>query len=207
MSAGGKGFSSHTKAAVAGETTKGITKQVDLGGDVTLELVFIPAGEFKMGSTAAEREWATGIEGGDTPGTARETYEGERPRLMRVKDGFWMGRTEVSVGQFKRFVQATGYVSDAEKPSGTSHCFDPEWKVTAKAPHPWKAMGDKSWRDPNFGFPLRDCYPVVCVSWNDGKNFCKWLTKREREGGRLGEHLEYLSLLKTPSGLRIVQPE
>ena len=33
---------------------------------------------------------------------------------MRVKDGFWMGRTEVSVGQFRRFAEETSYVSDAE---------------------------------------------------------------------------------------------
>lgn len=167
-------------------------KKLDLGGGVSLEMLYIPPGGFKMGSTAAEKAWATGIEGGATPGTARESYEGEHPRAMRIKDGFWMGRTEVSVGQFKRFVSESGYITDAEKPGGKTQVFDPEWKITAKAPpHPWIPLSGKSWRDPNFGFPLRDNYPVVCVSWNDGRAFCEWLTKRERAAGRLPEGLEY----------------
>ncbi len=167
-------------------------KKLDLGGAVSLEVLYIPPGEFKMGSTAAEKAWATGIEGGATPGTARESYEGEHPRAMRVKDGFWMGRTEVSVGQFKRFVEETAYITDAEKPGGKTQVFDPEWKITAKAPpHPWISLKGKSWRDPNFGFPLRNDYPVVCVSWNDGKAFCEWLTKRERAAGRLPNGMEY----------------
>ena len=170
------------------------TRLVDLGGGVTIELVGIPAGEFMMGSTPAEKAWATGIEGGAQPGTSRESFEGEQPRLMRVKDAFWMGRTEVSVGQFRRFVEATGYVSDAEKPGGHAQCFNPEWDgyhIATTMVHPWKPMPGKSWRDPNFGFPLRDSYPVVCVSWNDGRAFAEWLTKKERAAGRLPEGLEY----------------
>ncbi|MEQ2009271.1 MAG: SUMF1/EgtB/PvdO family nonheme iron enzyme [Limisphaerales bacterium] len=170
------------------------TRLVDLGGGVAIELVGIPAGEFMMGSTPAEKAWATGIEGGAQPGTSRESFEGEQPRLMRVKDAFWMGRTEVSVGQFRRFVEATGYVSDAEKPGGRTQCFDPEWDGyhwTTKVVHPWKAMAGKSWRDPNWGFPQRDVHPVVCVSWNDGRAFAGWLTKKERAAGRLPEGLEY----------------
>ena len=48
-------------AAFAEKPTIGTTKQVDLGADVTVKLVFVPAGEFKMGSTPTERKWATGI--------------------------------------------------------------------------------------------------------------------------------------------------
>ena len=178
--------------STAEKPARGASKHVDLGGGVSLEVVYIPPGEFKMGSTAAERAWATGIEGGATPGTVRESYEGEHPRPMRVKDGFWMGRTEVSVGQFRRFVEESGYVTDAEKPGGMTQVFDPNWKISGKMPpYPWISVADKSWRDPAFGFPLRDCYPVVCVSWNDGRAFCKWLTERERKAGRLPEGLEY----------------
>jgi len=61
---------------------------------VALELVYIPPGEFMMGSTPAEKKWATSEEGGALPGTDRESFEGE-PRLTRVKDGFWMGRREI----------------------------------------------------------------------------------------------------------------
>ena len=75
---------------------QGDTKKLDLGKGVNLELVYIPPGKFMMGSTAAEKEWATGIEGGAKPGTVREKYEGE-PRTMRVSKGFWMGRTEVTM--------------------------------------------------------------------------------------------------------------
>ncbi len=165
--------------------------QADLGHDVTLDLVAIEAGEFMMGSTPEERAWATGIEGGATPGTERESYEGDL-RLVRVHDAFWMGRTEVSVGQFNRFVEETGYVTDAEQPGGKTQVFDPEWKISGLAPpHPWISVEDKSWRDPNFGFPLRDRYPVVCVSWNDARAFGAWLTERERVAGRLPDGLVY----------------
>ena len=181
-------------AAPADDPTQGTALQVDLGHDVTLEVLYIPAGQFQMGSTQAEKDWATGIEGGATPGTDRESFEGESPRLMRVKDGFWMGQTEVSVGQFRRFADETGYVSDAEKPGGHTQVFDPEWNgyhLRSGVVHPWKSVADKSWRDPNFGFPLRDSYPVVCVSWNDGRAFCKWLTEKERAAGRLPKGLEF----------------
>ena len=103
--------------ALADEPKQGDAKNLDLGNGVGLELVYIPPGKFMMGSTAAEKEWATGIEGGAKPGTVREKYEGE-PRPMRVSKGFWMGRTEVTMGQFRRFVEETGYVTDAEKPGG-----------------------------------------------------------------------------------------
>ena len=171
----------------AADPMKGDAKLVDLGHGVTLEVVYLPPGEFMMGSTPEERAWATGIEGGATPGTPRESYEGDA-RLTRVQNGFWIGRTEVSVGQFRRFIDETGYVTDAEKPGGETQVFDPEWDGyhwTTQEVHPWKSMKGKSWRDPNWGFPQRDAFPVVCVSWNDGRAFCEWLTRREREAGRL----------------------
>ncbi len=181
-----------TSPAAAEEPKLGSTKDLHLGEEVRLELVYIPPGEFKMGSTAAEEEWATGIEGGAKPGTVRESYEGE-PRKMWVREGFWMGRTEVSFGQFRRFVEDSGYVTDAEKPGGVTQCLDLDWDRyyhKDEVVNPWKPMADKSWRDPNFGIPMQDDFPVVCVSYQDMKAFCRWLTERERAAGRLTEELE-----------------
>ena len=154
---------------------------VDLGKDTKLELVHVPPGEFMMGSTPEEKAWATGIEGGAQPGTERESYEGDMPRKMTVPHAFWMGRTEVTVGQFRQFVEATGYLTDAEKPGGRTQCFNPTWtsyNLRTSVVHPWDPMPGKSWRDPNFQFSLQDDYPVVCVSWTDAKAFADWLNRR-----------------------------
>ena len=178
--------------SAAAEPARGAMKNLDLGQGVGLEVVYLPPGKFMMGSTAAEKEWATGIEGGAQPGTAREKYEGE-PRPMRVSKGFWMGRTEVTMGQFRQFVEATGYVTDAEKPHGWTQCFNHQWDryyYDSKIVHPWESREDKSWRDPGFGIPMKDSYPVVCVSYQDMKACCSWLTERERKAGRLPEGLE-----------------
>lgn len=194
MAAGVMGGFGFFMAADAAGPVKGEAKQVDLGSGTTVEVVYIPPGEFMMGSTPEEKQWATGIEGGAAPGTPRETYEGEQPRLTRVKDGFWLGRTEVSVKQFRRFVEESGFVTDAEKPGGETQVFDSEWngyQHTKKVVHPWKSMSGKSWRDPNWGLPNRDDFPVVCVSYNDMKAFCHWLTERERRAGRLAVGLEF----------------
>lgn len=178
----------------AAEPTAGDTKSIDLGNHVTLEMVYLPPGEFMMGSTPEEKLWAAGIEGGAQPGTERESYEGDQPRLTRVKHGCWLGRTEVSVGQFRRFISESKYVTDAERPEGRTQVFDTEWDGyhwTTNVVHPWKPMPGKSWRDPNWGFPNRDDFPVVCVSYNDMNAFGMWLTDREQRAGRLPQDLEY----------------
>ena len=181
-------------SASAEEPRQGDVTRAELGGGVSLETLFVPPGEFLMGSSPAEKLWATGIEGGAQAGTDRESYEGEKPRPMSVKTGFRMGRTEVTVGQFRKFCDATSFVTDAEKPGGHTQCFNPKWtgyNLTSKVSHPWEPMTGKSWRDPNFQFPPRDDFPVVCVSWTDGRAFCEWLTKHEREAGRLPAGQEY----------------
>lgn len=181
----------------AAEPAPGTAKRIELGAKVTLETVYLPPGDFKMGSTAEEKKWAVGQDGGalfSSGGGAREAYEGE-PRPMRVKDGFWMGRTEVTVGQFRRFVDESGYVSDAEKPGGKTMVFDHQWKPnisnSGSAPHPWVERSDKSWRNPNHGIDVNENHPVVCVSYNDCKAFCVWLTERERKAGTLPAGLIY----------------
>jgi formylglycine-generating enzyme len=193
----GIGFGVSSNLLHANEPVQGTAQQIDLGRDVSLEILFIPPGEFKMGSTAAEKEWAVGQDGGalfSSGDGVREAYEGD-PRPMRIKDGFWMGRTEVTVGQFRRFADVTGFISDAEKPGGKTMCFTHDWKPnfsnSGKPPHPWVSMGDKSWRDPNHGTDQREIFPVVCVSYNDMKAFCAWLTEKERKAGTLSDGLVY----------------
>jgi formylglycine-generating enzyme len=182
-----------TTSAIAAEPDRRATKNLNLGKGVNLEVVYIPPGKFMMGSTAAEKTWATGIEGGAAPGTIREKFEGE-PRSMKIRTGFWMGRTEVSRGQFRRFVEESGYVTDAEQSGGMTQCLELSWDRYyhgSKIVNPWKPMADKSWRDPGFGVPMQDNYPVVCVSYQDMKAFCNWLTKRERQARRLSTDLEF----------------
>jgi serine/threonine-protein kinase len=138
-----------------------------------IELVYIPPGEFMMGSTKEEQAWAM-ADGLDERYVKRE---GEAPRKAKIKDGFWLGRTEVTVGQWKQFVAATGYKSDAEK-RDFAHCaYDRQTKT-------WKQnVKGASWRDP--GFDQADNHPVGCVTWNDAVAFCEWLAERERRAGRL----------------------
>lgn len=146
-----------------------------LGEGVTMELCGIPPGQFLMGSTREERAWAAGPEGQGAAGRFED--EGEAPRLTRLPAGFWMGRTPVTVGQWRRFVAATAYRTDAER-AGQAYCFD--WEANR-----WGWVRAAQWRDPCFGFPVQDQHPVTCISWNDVAVFCQWLTEHARSGGVL----------------------
>jgi formylglycine-generating enzyme required for sulfatase activity len=140
---------------------------------IGMELLYIPPGEFLMGSTKGEQAWAA--QNGSSENVVRQ--EGEQPRKTMIKEGFWLGRTEVTVGQWKAFVMATGYKTDAEKKGYADHAL--------QIGRPWGRVDGLSWRDPGFGSAPQDRDAVSCISWNDAVAFCEWLTEQERKAGRL----------------------
>ena len=82
-----------------------VLNRVSPPGEPLPGMVWIPGGEFSMGSTI-ESESLCGV-----PGTTADALPVHRVYV----DGFWMDATEVTNQQFARFVEATGYVTVAEK--------------------------------------------------------------------------------------------
>ena len=130
-------------------------------GDVTFELVRIPAGRFLMGSSSGSRD-------------ERPAYE------VAIADGLYLGRTEVTVRQFRAFAEATGYKTDAEKLG---------WANTCPLPglHPHQRGLD--WRRP--GFEPSDDHPAVVLSRNDAAAFCRWLSEQTGRTCRLPTEAEW----------------
>jgi len=90
---------------------------------ISVLMVPVPAGEFSLGSTRQEREWASGPEGQGNPEDFLK--EGNVPRRSAVKSEFWIGRTEVTIGQGQVFIDETGYKTDGEK---DGRIWGPGWK-------------------------------------------------------------------------------
>ena len=141
------------------------SRMISLG----MELLYIPPGEFLMGSTPEEREWAAA----NGCGNNWSKYEGEEPRKTIIRQGFWLGKTEVTVGQWRQFANETKYQTEAEKKG---------WGLIAFSEAVVKGA---SWRDPKFGFAITDNHPACFISWNDAVAFCAWMTEQERKNGRL----------------------
>ncbi len=120
------------------------------GPDVPENFVFVKGGCFKMGDL-----WGDG-------------RADERPVHEVCVDDFYISKYEVTVGEFREFVEDTGYVTEAERK-------DECWGWTGKG---WKKSRDLYWN--NSGFSQTDRHPVVCVSWNDAQAFIEW--KRDKMG-------------------------
>ena len=115
-------------------------------------MVLIPAGEFMMGSPSGE---------GD---------DDERPQHKVYVDAFYMDKHEVTNAQYKKFVEATSHVTEAEK-RGKS------WVWTGK----WEEMPGANWHHP--GGPRSEIgeilgHPVIHVSWDDAIAYARWAGKR-----------------------------
>jgi formylglycine-generating enzyme required for sulfatase activity len=83
------------------------------------------------------------------------------------------------VGEFRAFVDATGYRTEAEQGQGCRVWDGAKWAYDAK----------RSWRAP--GFPQGDDHPVVCVSWNDAREYLKWLSEKANQSYRLPSEAEW----------------
>ena len=133
------------------ESSVGLAPVVRTG--VGVELLLVPPGDFKRGS--------------------EEGPDNERPvRRVRITRPYYMGRTEVTQGQFGRFVAETGYRTTAERGGGAK-----VWRGKA-----WVLDPSASFRTV---FPGED-RPAVAVSWDDAVAFCAWLTERERSARTIG---------------------
>jgi formylglycine-generating enzyme required for sulfatase activity len=144
-----------------------------------MKLKWIPPGEAQLGSTLEEQRWATGSDmaGRRTKSTNSFSEEGAEPRRVRVTGGFWLGQTEVTVGQWRRFVEATGYRSAAEK-AGQAWCYD-------RVRKDWGYVTGKSWKDPGYALDVQENHPAVCLNGDDVDAFCNWLTEVEGKANRL----------------------
>lgn len=114
------------------------------------------------------------VEGGSFQmGSARPHYEDETPVHDVTVRTFVIDRYEVTNEQFELFVQATGYVTDAEK-NGSGWVF-------RKGGKDWEQIEGATWRQPEGpGSTIegRTNHPVVQVSWNDASAYAAWAGKR-----------------------------
>ena len=124
------------------------------------EMVVVPAGSYQMGSPPYEQE--------------RQEEEGP-VHGVTISAPFAIGRHEVTVAEFGRFVEATGHSA------GTS-CWTNEDSE-------WESRAGRSWRNPGFGQSER--FPVVCVSWDDAQAYVAWLSQEMGETYRLPSESEW----------------
>lgn len=149
--------------------------KLDLGGGVTLELVSVPAGEFFLGDSHITRS-LTGLFG-------PHEFFGRTVRLTR---GFRIGKYEVTVDQFRRFVESTRFQTDAE--TGRRPWRGLSTGAFTLVDGAWKPKADANWRSPGFAQDGR--HPVTCVSWHDAVAFCAWVTKQSGRQCRLPREAE-----------------
>jgi sulfatase modifying factor 1 len=96
-------------------------------------------------------------------------------------DGFAIARTETTVGQFRRFAEATGTVTRAEREGG-GEVYEAGW---VKKPG-W------TWRTPfGGGRAAADDEPAVHISFHEAQAFCRWA------GGRLPSDAQWLAAAYT----------
>lgn len=111
--------------------------------------------------------------------------------------GFWIDRTDVTNEEFARFVQATGYVTVAERPLDPKEFPDlapadlapggvvftpPAGPVALENPLAWwRFVRGANWRHPNgpkSNLQGKEKFPVVQIAWADAVAYAKWAGKR-----------------------------
>lgn len=154
-----------------------ITDKLSNGSNAP-EVVVVPIGNFTMGSPDGEAD--------------RKSNEGPRHRV-NIR-GFALGRTEITVGQFRAFVNATRYRPTSEQGGGSS-IYDEKTG----------SMADKSgvtWEDDHAGKRADSNLPVIHVSWNDAKAYTDWLTRETGKAYRLPSEAEFEYVLRAGSDTR-----
>ncbi len=120
------------------------------------DLVLIPTGRFQMGSPEHERKKAM------EAGSQKNWLDRETPQhWVGIEQPIALGRYPVTVGEWRAFVEATG----------------------------WQPQGEFNWAAP--GFPQGADHPVVGVTWNDAQLYLRWLGTMTGQVYRLPSEAEW----------------
>jgi sulfatase modifying factor 1 len=150
-------------------------------------MVWIPGGEFSMGS-----EGKCDGKSCCSPATVADALPIHRVYV----DGFWMDATDVTNAQLEKFVQATGYVTIAERAPAKEEfpTASPENLVAGSVFTPtsgpvslddhyqwWSYVKGANWRhpqSPQSDIKGKENYPVVQIAYPDALAYAKWAGKR-----------------------------
>jgi len=130
-------------------------------GSLAPKMVKIPTGRFRMGDIQG---------GGDSD---------EKPVHSVEVKAFAMGQYEVTVGEFRKFLESMNYRTDAEKGDGC-YVYDSG---------SWGRKSDANWRNPYYS--QSNTHPVACVSWNDAVAYTEWLSAQTGQNYRLPNEAEW----------------
>ena len=135
-----------------------------LTNSLGMPFVKIPAGEFQMGITQNDAERLIQRRLVDWP---LENWEKQVHKVKLTKN-YYIGKHEVTVGQFRKFVEATKYETNAEDGFNAVRTTVIEGAITAG-----------TWREPQF--KQGEDHPVVCVTSVDAERFINWLNKTDKK--------------------------
>jgi formylglycine-generating enzyme required for sulfatase activity len=134
-----------------------------------MKLVRIAPGTFIMGSPKEE--------------AGRDIDEEQHE--VQITRPFYLGKHELTVGQFRVFVRDTSYLTEPERDGQGGSAYteqDGMWTFVGRKPaYNWSETG----------FPRTDDHPVSNVSWNDAIAFCDWLSRKEGRKYRLPTEAEW----------------
>ncbi|MEK6258069.1 MAG: SUMF1/EgtB/PvdO family nonheme iron enzyme [Planctomycetota bacterium] len=139
--------------------------------NIGMTLCLIPPGEFTMGTSDAEfnahPEW-------NVPQYEITRMRNELPaHRVQLTNAFWIGQTEVTVSQFRRFVDAEHYVTETEKTEGYG-VENNRWIL--RQGFSWQNVGEAT---------VEGNHPASNITWNDAVAFCDWLSRHDsRESGQ-----------------------
>ncbi len=112
-------------------------------------------------------------------------YSNEKPIHEVTLSSFYIGKYQVTLAQFKAFIEDSRYKTDAEKKTDGYGSYVYEGNS-------WKKKDGIDWRHNVEGkLQTNDQHPVIHVSWNDATEYCKWLSRKTGKNYTLPTEAEW----------------
>lgn len=168
-----KAETEETETSDFGRLNTEFVKKLDFPATIVSLSIAPPADSSIIENTATAPAGMVAINGGNVRIGSEEGFDHERPMFWARINPFFIDKSPVTVGDFRKFVVATGYKTEAENfgNAGLIH------ESTGKA---WILKDGANWQYPlGLDFPKApDNHPVTQVSWNDATAYAKWAGKR-----------------------------